>query len=79
MLYNSGYDMTKLLEKAFDKASSLPIADQDILAQSLLDDLTAEELWDESFADSQDELSALADEALAEHSSGRTRPLEEIL
>lgn len=71
--------MTKLLEKAFVKASSLSVADQDILAQSLLDDLAAEELWDETFAESQDELSELADEALAEHETGRTRTLEEIL
>lgn len=71
--------MTKLLEKAFVKASSLPVADQDILAQSLLEDLAAEEFWDETFAASQDELSALADEALADHKNGRTRPLEEIL
>ena len=71
--------MTKLLEKAFVKASSLSIADQDTLARSLLDDLAAEELWDDTFADSQDELSTLADEALAEHEAGRTRPLDEIL
>jgi hypothetical protein len=71
--------MTKLLEKAFIKASELPQAEQDILAQSLLDDLSAEELWDESFANSQHELSRLADEALAEHEAGKTRPLEETL
>ncbi len=71
--------MTKLLEKAFVKASALPVADQDILAQSLLDDLAAEELWDGTFAASQDALSMLADEALADHKNGRTRPLEEIL
>jgi len=39
LLYNSDQEMTKLLEKAFVKASALPVADQDILAQSLLDDL----------------------------------------
>lgn len=71
--------MTKLLEKAFVKASALPVADQDILAQELLDDLAAEELWDESFAASQDELSMLADEALDEYKLKRTRLLEDIL
>jgi hypothetical protein len=59
--------MTELLEKAFAKASELSTDEQDLLAQSLLDDLAAEEKWDESFARSQDELSTLADEALAEH------------
>lgn len=58
--------MTKLLEKAFAKASELPQAEQDLLAQSLLDDLDAEEKWDETFANSQDELAKLADEALSE-------------
>ncbi|MFT3743831.1 MAG: hypothetical protein QM785_06000 [Pyrinomonadaceae bacterium] len=71
--------MTKLLEKAFSKASELPTAEQDILAQALLDDLEAEELWDETFAASQDSLSAFADEALAEYAGKQTRPIEDIL
>ncbi len=71
--------MTRLLEKAFIKASEFPAAEQDIIARSLLDDLSAEELWDDTFAESQDELSRLADEALAEHTAGQTQPLEKIL
>lgn len=71
--------MTVLLEKAFVKASKLPAAEQDILARAMLDDLEAEELWDDTFANSQDELSFLADEALVEHRKGRTRPLDDIL
>lgn len=71
--------MTELLEKAFAKASELPKAEQDLLAQSLLDDLAAEEKWDATFAGTQDELEKLADEALAEHREGRTRKLEEVL
>ncbi len=71
--------MTKLLEKAFIKASTLPEAEQDMVAQSLLDDLESEERWDEAFADSQDELSKLADEALRDHESHLTRPINEIL
>lgn len=71
--------MTKLLEKAFAQAAKLPQAEQDLVAQSLLDDLEAEERWDETFADSQDELSILADEALNEHRNGRTLKLEDTL
>ncbi|MGC2237211.1 MAG: hypothetical protein WA584_13685 [Pyrinomonadaceae bacterium] len=71
--------MTELLEKAFAKASELPQDEQDLLAQSLLDDLAAEEKWDEAFANSQDALSSLADEALAEHRAGKTRRLEDVL
>jgi hypothetical protein len=71
--------MTELLEKAFAEASKLPREAQDMLAKMLLDDLAAEEKWDETFAQSQDKLAQLADEALAEYQDGKTRKLEEIL
>lgn len=71
--------MTKLLEEAFAKAAKLPQAEQDLLARTLLDDLIAEEKWDETFANSQANLVKLAEEALAEHKAGKTRRLEEIL
>ena len=50
-----------------------------MLAKMLLDDLAAEEKWDETFARSQDKLAQLADEALAEYQDGETKKLEEIL
>lgn len=56
--------MTELLEKAFAEASKLPQEAQDMLARLLLDDLVAEEKWDAAFAQSQDKLALLADEAL---------------
>jgi hypothetical protein len=71
--------MTELLEKAFARASKLPPEEQDFLAQILLDDLASEELWEKSFAGSQNKLARLADEALAEYERGETKPLEEIL
>jgi hypothetical protein len=71
--------MTKLLEKAFLEASRLPVEEQDLLARTLLEDIEAEGKWDEAFANSQDELSMLADEALADFESGKTKPLEEAL
>lgn len=71
--------MTELLEKAFEEASKLPPEEQDFLARALLDELNSEELWELSFARSQDELNRLAAEALAEHRRGEARPLEEIL
>jgi hypothetical protein len=58
--------MTELLEKAFAQASKLPREDQDMLARMLLDDLAAEEKWDEAFANTQDGLAALANEALTD-------------
>ena len=71
--------MTELLEKAFAEAAKLPHEAQDMLAKMLLDDLAAEEKWDETFVESQDKLARLADEALAEYRSGKTKELEEIL
>jgi hypothetical protein len=71
--------MTELLEKAFAEASKLPQEAQDMLARMLLDDLAAEEKWDETFAKSQDKLALLADQALAEYRDGKTKKLEEIL
>ncbi len=67
--------MTQLLKKAFDEASRHAEDLQDAIATIVLAELAAQQRWDESLAGSQDALSALADEALAEHRAGRTRPL----
>jgi ferritin-like protein len=71
-----GNDMTKLLEKAFDETAKLPDDEQDALAQAVLAELVSERRWDELFAGSTDVLSELAEEALAEHRAGRTKPLD---
>ena len=62
--------MTELLEKAFAEAANLPEVEQDMLARTLLEDLAAEEKWDEALAKSPDKLAALADEALTEFEKG---------
>ena len=67
--------MTQLLEKAMNEAAKLPPSDQDVLATILLEEIASEQRWSASFAKSQDVLSVLADEALAEHRAGRTKPL----
>ena len=67
--------MTKLLEKAFDESAKLPDDEQDALAQAVLAELASERRWDELFAGSTDVLSELAEEALAEHRAGRTKPM----
>ena len=69
--------MTRLLEKAFEEASKLPEAEQDTLAEMLLNDLASEERWTDAFAKSQDELAVLAEEALTEFKQGKTRPIDE--
>ena len=68
--------MTKLLKKAFEEAAKLPDEDQDALGQAVLAELASERRWDELFARSTDVLSELAEEALAEHRAGRTKPLD---
>lgn len=68
--------MQKLLEKAFVEASQLPEEEQDEFAAWILEELASDQLWKEAFADSEDTLAQLAEEALAEHRENRTRPLE---
>ena len=68
--------MTTRLEQAFAEASKLPPQDQDSLADWLFAEVEAEEGWERLFADSQDVLSKLAVEALAEHRCGQTQDLD---
>lgn len=67
--------MTQLLEKAIGLANALPKHEQDVLASIILDEIASEEKWSASYAKSQDLLSALAAEAIAEHVAGKTKPL----
>jgi predicted amidophosphoribosyltransferase len=65
--------MTKLLERAFAEAAKLPAEEQDALATAVLSEIESERRWDRVFAESEDLLSELAEEALAEHAAGRTK------
>ena len=69
--------MTKLLQQAFERASELPQEDQDKFARFLLAELDTERQWTELFSrpESEDLLERLADEAVAAHRAGLTRPL----
>ncbi len=67
--------MTQLLERAFSEASKLPDLQQNRLARWLLDELLGEQKWDSLFAESEDFLADLAEEALNEHLAGKTQPL----
>jgi len=68
--------MTQLLEKAFKEASKLPELEQNALARWLMDEIISERKWEKAFAESEDVLDKLADEALAEHAQGKTKPLD---
>ena len=57
-------------------ASKLPDPEQDAFASLLLAELDSERRWTEAFAATQDQLSALADEALREFEAGRTQSMD---
>lgn len=71
--------MTDLLKKAFEAVSALPPERQDAVAKMILAEIEDEKRWDEAFSGSQDKLAAMADEAIAEHKAGKTRPMREVL
>lgn len=68
--------MTKLLDRAFDKARKLPEREQNAIAGLILDELEDDAQWDRVFAASGDALARLADEAAAEDRAGKTKPLD---
>jgi len=68
--------MTQLLKNAFNEASKLSVLEQNTLARWLLLELASERRWDKAFAQSEDLLSQLADEALAEHTQGKTKLMQ---
>jgi hypothetical protein len=69
--------MNTRLEEAFAQASQLPPDEQEALAALLLDEIASEKLWDQAFAQSQNQITQLADEALTEFQEGRTILLDE--
>jgi hypothetical protein len=68
--------MTQLLEQAFQEVSTLSDIEQNRIARWLLDELESEKKWESLFANSEDVLANLADEALKEHRAGKTTPLD---
>jgi aspartate/glutamate racemase len=64
--------MTELLEEAMTRVQQLPPAEQDAIAQLILDELADEEQWDAAFARSQDTLSRLAAKVRADICAGKT-------
>jgi hypothetical protein len=68
--------MTRTLETAIAKLTTLPAEEQDRVAQWLLDELLDEDLWTRQFAGSQDALSQLAAEARADRAQGRVTELD---
>ena len=67
--------MTTLLKEAIDKVKTLPEPLQDQIAQELLEEVEWESKWDKTFSNSQDVLDRLAQKALDEFESGKTREM----
>lgn len=68
--------MTKLLEQAIAKVTGLSEAEQDAIAQIVLDEIAADRQWDEVLAKSPEKLGKLADKAWAEHEAGKSQALD---
>ena len=68
--------MTNKLENAFKEVSKLPEREQNIIARWLLDELKSDKKWDKLFANSEDQLEALAEEALQDFNNGKTSKLD---
>ena len=68
--------MTEMLDAAVAKLAALPAAEQDRVAEWLLQELPDEELRDTQFSASQSALSKLAAETRKEKSAGRVTALE---
>lgn len=68
--------MTKLLEKAVEKAKNLPDSEQDAIASIILEELEDEVRWEEKFSASKDALAKLAAEAMEEDERGETQELD---
>jgi hypothetical protein len=65
--------MTKLLEKALQRAAQLPNAEQDRIARLVLDEIEDEERWDATFAGSQAKLADLAAATREDIARGKMR------
>ena len=70
--------MSHLMEQAFQKARELPEEDQEAIAAILLQEIEAEQRWEELFArpESADLLARMADQALAGVEAGRAKKLD---
>ena len=65
--------MTKLLEQAFSKASSLPEDVQDTIALNLIKEMEWESKWNDTLSSSQDALEDMGLKALKEFKDGKTK------
>jgi hypothetical protein len=71
--------MTGLLAEALRRVESLSAEEQDAIASQILESLRDEEQWTRQLNENPTRLRLLAEEAVAEHRRGETRPLDELI
>ncbi len=67
--------MTPLLERAIKEIQDLPETEQDAIASLILDEISDERLWDETFARSQDKLSRMAQKVREDIRTGKVKDI----
>lgn len=75
--YSDG--VTTLLDQAIKQAEALSGDEQDMLASQILAAISDDEKWERSLSGNPGAWRTLAEEALAEHKRGETRPIDELL
>lgn len=70
--------MTVLLEKALEKAQSLPDEEQDVIATQILESIESESAWQARFAAKRSVLERLAGEAVEQDRLGLTLDLDDL-
>jgi hypothetical protein len=65
--------MTTLLEQAIAAVQNLPPEQQDSIAALILEELADEQRWDQAFAQSQDALARLAEQARVAKRAGKIK------
>jgi hypothetical protein len=67
--------VTKLLKQALAEIEKLTAPEQDAIASLILDEVVDEQRWDDAFAQSQGQLSKLAEKVRADIRSGNVLDL----
>ena len=68
--------MTQRLEQVFERSRAVPEAQQDQLANFLLNELEEDERWSASTAQHEQKFRKLVDEVLADDDRGMCEPLD---
>lgn len=69
-------EMNRLLEQAIEEAHKLPESDQEAIGAWLLAEIESERRWDELFSKPSAAIDRMAQDALEEHRTGKTTPLD---